>query len=167
MTRNEQQSKKSTSKRGGDQTPQQNKVQLICILHFKDPKPNDREIKAKFFEADDAEVSEQIMCYSTGDIQANLVILMERIVGLGDLYDMWQDGDSRKLSQSMHRALNGQVKKDWNRIITGVANWNAVDKDEFVRLLQRLATKTFGTKAYKTQIKVASRLWKQEKSKIH
>jgi hypothetical protein len=54
----------------------------------------------------------------------------------------------------MHRALTGQVKKDWSRIIGEVTDWNDIDRSEFVRLLQRLATKTFGTKAYKTQIKV-------------
>lgn len=91
MTKNEQ-SKKSNSKSGGNQTPQQNKPQLKCVLHFKDPKPNDASIKAKFFEADNSKVSEQIMCWKTGDIHANLVILMDRMVGLGDLYNMWDNG---------------------------------------------------------------------------
>ena len=133
MAKNEH-SKKSSSKSGGNQTPQQNKPQLKCILHFKDPKPSDQEIKAKFFESDDTEVSEQIMCFSTGDNPANLVILMERIVGLGDLYDMWEEGNLRKLSQSMHRALTGQVKKDWSKVITKVTDWNDIDRSGFVLL---------------------------------
>ena len=125
----------------------------LKLKHFKDPKPTDRKIKAKFFESDDTEVSEQIMCFSTGDNPANLVILMERIVGLGDLYDMWEEGNSRKLSQSMHRALTGQVKKDWSKVIIDV-DWNDIDKLGFIQLLQKLATKTFGTKAYKKQIQI-------------
>jgi hypothetical protein len=76
MTKNDM-PKKAFSKSGGNQAPQQNKPQLKCILHFKDPKPNDSEIKAKFYEADDSEVSEQIMCFKTGDVHANLVILMD------------------------------------------------------------------------------------------
>ncbi len=59
--------KKASSKDGGNQAPLQNKPQLKCILHFKDPKANDSEIKAKFYEADDSEVSKQIMCFKTGD----------------------------------------------------------------------------------------------------
>ena len=69
------------------------------------------------------------MCYKMGDVQANLVILMDQIVRLGDLYDMWQDGYSQKLSQRMHHALTGQVKKDWSRIIGDVEDWNNIDKD--------------------------------------
>ena len=52
-----------------------------CILQFKPPKPSQESIKAKFFEADNTEVSEQIRCYSSGDDRANLVALMSRIVG--------------------------------------------------------------------------------------
>ena len=145
MTKDDK-SKKAHSKSGGDQAPQRIKPQLNCILHFKDPKPNDKEIKAKFFEADESEVSEQIMCFKTGDVHANLVILMDRMVGLGDLYDMWNDGDSRKLGQSLHRALSGQVKKDWERIMRDVADWGDIDKEEFIRLLKQLAKKTFAQK---------------------
>ena len=94
------------------------------------------------------------MCFKTGDVHANLVILMDRMVGLGDLYDMWNDGDSRKLGQSLHRALSGQVKKDWERIMRDVADWGDIDKEEFIRLLKQLAKKTFGPKAFKQQCKV-------------
>ena len=80
---------------------------------------------------------------------------------VGDLYDMWQDGDSRKLSQSMHRALTGQVKKDWSRIIGEVTDWNDIDRSEFVRLLQRLATKTFGTKEKQAFDEADAAEWKQ------
>ena len=153
MTKDDK-AKRASLKSGGNQAPQQNKPQLKCILHFKDPKPNDKEIKAKFYEADDSEVSEQIMCYKTGDVHANLVILMDRMVGLGDLYDMWNDGDSRKLGQSLHRALSGQVKKDWQRIMGDVVDWDNIDKEEFIRLLKQLAKKTFGPKAFKQQCKV-------------
>jgi hypothetical protein len=66
MMKNDKQ-KKASSKDGGNQAPLQNKPQLKCILHFKDPKANDSEIKAKFYEADDSEVSKQIMCFKTGD----------------------------------------------------------------------------------------------------
>ena len=66
MMKNEKQ-KKASSKDGGNQAPSQNKPQLKCILHFRDQKPNDSsKIKAKFYEADDSEVSEQIMCFKTG-----------------------------------------------------------------------------------------------------
>jgi hypothetical protein len=54
MTKNEKQ-KKASSKDGDNQAPSQNKPQLKCILHFKDPKPNDSEIKAKFYKADNSE----------------------------------------------------------------------------------------------------------------
>jgi len=56
-----------------------------CIIRFKTPKPSEEVMKAKFFEADDTEVSEQVRCYQTGDDHANLVTLMSRIIGLGDL----------------------------------------------------------------------------------
>ncbi len=63
-----------------------------CILRFKDPKPNDESIKAKFTESDRAEVSKQIRGWKTGDNEANLVALMNRLVSLGDMYEMWEDG---------------------------------------------------------------------------
>jgi hypothetical protein len=38
----------------------QSQPKTDCILRFKDPKPNDESIKAKFTESDGAEVSKQI-----------------------------------------------------------------------------------------------------------
>ena len=67
-------------------------AKVNCIPRFKEPKPSDHEIKAKFYEADDTEVSEQIRKFKTGDNDANLIGLMNEIVGLGDLYAMWEDG---------------------------------------------------------------------------
>ena len=65
------------------------------------------------------------------------MILMDQMVGLGDLYNMWNDGDSQKLGQSLHRALTGQVKKDWQKIMGDVTDWSEVNNEEFIRLLKR------------------------------
>ena len=62
--------------------------ELNCILLFKDPKPSNREIKAKPYEADDTKVSEQIKKFKTDDNDTNLIGLMNNIVSLGDLYVM-------------------------------------------------------------------------------
>ncbi len=91
----------------------QSQPKINCILRFKDPKLNDESIKAKFTESNGAEVSEQIRSWKTGDNKANLVALMNRLVSLGDKYEMWEDGKSKKLCQTMSRALEGQVQDDW------------------------------------------------------
>ena len=98
-------------------------VKVNCILRFKESKPSDQQIKAKFYEADDTKVSEQIRKFKTGNDDTNLVGLMNEIVGLGNLYAMWEDGKSQKLSQTLSRALEGQVRTDWLEII-GVHEWD-------------------------------------------
>jgi hypothetical protein len=49
--------KPGKSNRSGRKASSNNQLQLI---HVKDPKPNDKSIKAKFMESGGAEVSEQI-----------------------------------------------------------------------------------------------------------
>ncbi len=98
-----------------------------CILRFKDPKPNEESIKAKFTESNGAKVSEQIGGWKTGDNEANLDALMNRMVSLGDMYKMWEDGKSKKLCQTMSRALEGQVRDDWQKLVNDQDDW---DEDE-------------------------------------
>jgi hypothetical protein len=131
-----------------------NQPKVNCIIQYKDPKPSDESIKAKFTESDGAEVSKVIRGYKTSDNQANLVLLMNRMVTLGDLYDMFENGKSKKLAQTMSRALDGQVRDDWIEIINDVDNWeNDNKKQEFIRLLKRLGSEAFGPKAFKNQCK--------------
>jgi hypothetical protein len=144
---------KQASKCSGNKALQTNKFQPKIVLQFKDPKPSDDQIKSKFYVADESEATEQIRCFKTGDNHANLVNVMSRIVWLGNSYELWENGDSRKLAQSLNRALSGQVKDEWEEILGDVNDWRNVDKDRFVRMLQRLGTKTFGPKAYKQQCK--------------
>ncbi len=63
MSKNNQ--SKQASKCGDNKAPQANKSQLKIGLQFKDPKPSDDQIKAKFYEADKSEVIEQIRCFKT------------------------------------------------------------------------------------------------------
>ena len=93
MSKNNQ--SKQASKRGSNKAPQTNKIQPKIVLQFKNPKPSDDQIKSKFYEADESEVTEQIRCFKTGDNHANLVNIMSRIVGLGNSYELWENGDSR------------------------------------------------------------------------
>jgi hypothetical protein len=135
--------------RGGNNHPK-----LNCIIHFKDPKPSDKSIKAKFTKSDGAEVSEVIRRYKTSDNQANLVLLMNRIVNMGDLYDMFESGKSRKLAQTMSQALDGQVRDDWIKILNDVDDWdNGNKRKEFIQLIKKLGSATFGPKAFKNQCK--------------
>ncbi len=102
----------------------QSQPKTDCILHFKDPKPNDELIKAKFTESDGAEVSEKIRGWQTGDNKANLLASMNRMVSLGDMYEMWEDGKSKKLCQTMSRALEGQVQDDWQELVNDRDDWD-------------------------------------------
>ncbi len=63
MSKNNQ--SKQASKRSGKKAQQVNKSQLKIVLQFKDPKPSNDQIKAKFYEADKSEVIEQIRCFQT------------------------------------------------------------------------------------------------------
>ena len=55
---------------------------------------------------------------------------MSQIVGLGNSYGLWEGKrDSRKLAQSLNRALTSQVKDNWEEILGDVNNWNDVNKD--------------------------------------
>jgi hypothetical protein len=63
----------------------QSHPKVECILHFKDTKPNEETIKAKFTESGGTEVSEIIRRWN-GDYKANLVALMNRMVTLGYLH---------------------------------------------------------------------------------
>ena len=144
---------KQASKCSGNKASQTNKFQPKVVLQFKDLKPSDDQIKSKFYKADGSEVTEQIRCFKIGDNHANLVYIMSRIVGLGNSYKLWENGDSRKLAQALNRALSGQVKDDWEEILGDVNNWRDVDKDGFVQMLQKLGTKTFGRKLINSNAK--------------
>ena len=111
---------KQASKSGGNQASRTNKFQPKIVLQFKDPKPSNDQIKSKFYEADDSEVTEQIRCFKTGDNHANLVNIMSCIVGLGNSYELWENGNLRKLAQTLNRALSGQVKDNWEEILGDV-----------------------------------------------
>jgi hypothetical protein len=93
---------KQASKCSGNKALQTNKFQPKIVLQFKDPKPSDDQIKSKFYVADESEATEQIRCFKTGDNHANLVNVMSRIVWLGNSYELWENGDSRKLAQSLN-----------------------------------------------------------------
>ncbi len=77
------------------------------------------------------------------------------MVTLGDLYKMWGNERSKKLAQTMSRALEGQVQDNWQEIMSEQDNWDEdKQKQKFVQMLQNLGTKTFGSKAFKQQCKV-------------
>ena len=140
---------KSNSKSGGGK-PSTSKSGNI--IRFKPPKSSDESIKAKFFESDDTEVSEVIRTYQSGDDHANLIALMSRMVGLGDLYELWEEGKSQKLTQMMARALDNQAREEWQQITSEMDDWQQEDmRRQFIRLLQRLAAQVFGPTAFKTQ----------------
>ncbi len=133
------------------------------LLQAKDPKPNDEAIKAKLTESDGTEVSKQIRGWKTGDVEANLVALMNQTVSLGEMCDMWDDAPkAKKLCQTMSRALEGQVRDDWQELVYDGANWDAAQqKEKFLTMLQELGQQTFGPKAFKQQCKVLKALKQQ------
>ncbi len=65
---------------------------------------------------------------------------MSRVVSLGEMYDMWDDAPkAKKLCQTMARALEGQVRDDWQELVNDRADWNAADqKQQFLTMLQKL-----------------------------
>jgi hypothetical protein len=87
MGKDDNNSKPSRSERSVQRKPSNNQPQpkVDCNLCFKDPKPSDDTIKAKFAKSDGAEVSKQIRGYKTGNNKANLIVLMNQMVTLGDL----------------------------------------------------------------------------------
>lgn len=68
---------------------------------FKPPKPSQDTVKAKFNEYEDTKVSENIQSYQAGNDYGNLVALMSCMVRLGDMYELWIEGKSRRLAQVM------------------------------------------------------------------
>ena len=56
-------SKQDSKPDGKGQPNDQNQPKVNCILHFKDPKPSNNFIKAKFYEADETEVSKLILLH--------------------------------------------------------------------------------------------------------
>jgi hypothetical protein len=80
---------------------------------------------------------------------------MNQLVSLGDMYEMWEDGKSKKLCQTMSRALVGQVQDDWQELVNNRDDWDEDEqKKKFIRMLQNLGSRTFGPNAFKQQCKV-------------
>jgi hypothetical protein len=125
---NSQKSKSGSRSHRKKNCSDNNQPKVNCIIQLKDPKPSDESIKAKFTKSDGAEVSEVIHGYKASNNQANLMLLMNRITNLGDLYDMFENGISKKLTQKMSRALDGQVRDDWIEIVNDVNDWDNDDK---------------------------------------
>ncbi len=69
---------------------------------------------------------------------------------------MWDDAPkAKKLCQTMSRALEGQVRDDWQELGNDRADWNDADqKQQFLTMLQKLGQQAFGPKAFKQQCKV-------------
>lgn len=80
-----------------------------CVLHFKQSKLCS-EVKTKFLDANNDKDLEIINCYRTGNDHAHLVNLMSTIVGLGNLYKLWDKAKMHKLMQMMARALDRQAR---------------------------------------------------------
>jgi hypothetical protein len=55
--------------------------------------------------------------FKTGDVDVYLVTLINQIVCLGNLYEMWEDRKLTRLAQKMSRALEGKAKDNWLEII--------------------------------------------------
>jgi len=68
------------------------------IIRFKIPKLNETEIKAKFKDDGDEEVTEIVHVYHEGDNDYNLISLMKTIIELGDTYNAWEEGRSKRLA---------------------------------------------------------------------
>ncbi len=68
------------------------------------------------------------------------------------MYGLWIEGKSKKLAQVLSRALDDQVREEWQAITSEINNWEQADmKTIFIQLLQQLGTQVFGPKAFKTQ----------------
>ena len=83
---NDSKSAKSNQSNRRTASNNQSHLKVECILRFKDPKPNEETIKAKLTESSRTEVSEIIHGWKTGDNDANLMALMNRMVTLGSLH---------------------------------------------------------------------------------
>ncbi len=71
------------------------------------------------------------------------------MVTLGDLYEVWENEKLKKLAQTMLQALEGQVRYDWQEIMSEQDNCDKdKQKQKFVQMLQTLGTKTFGPNAF-------------------
>jgi hypothetical protein len=51
---------------------------------------------------------------------------------------MWEEGKSQKLAQTMSQAPEGQVCNDWQEIIGKQNDWDNIEMDQFVKMLQQL-----------------------------
>ncbi len=134
-----------------NQSDQKAQPKTNCILRFKDPKPNDKSIKAKSTESNGVEVTKQIRSRKTGNNEANLVALMNRMVSLGEMSQMWEDRKSRKLCQVMARALDGQAREDWQELVNEQNDdWDEEEqKRKFIQMPQSLGLAKFDPKAFK------------------
>jgi hypothetical protein len=140
----------SNSKSKSNKKSQSNKSG--CIIKLKPPKLTEDTVKAKFLKDDGTEVSKNIRTFQSGEDYGNLVALMSCIVGLGNMYGLWIDGKSRKLSQVMARTLDDQVREEWQTITSELNDWDQAEmKAIFIQLLQRLGTQVFGPTTFKTQ----------------
>ena len=131
-----------------------NQPKVNCVLRFKDPKPSDESIKTNH-RSHGSEVSEVICGFKTGDAEANLVALMNRIINLGDLYEMWRrkvkKASSDDVSSTRRPSQRWLVRM--NKRSRGLES-TSKRKRSFQWLLQKLGQATFGPKAYIQQRKV-------------
>ena len=94
------------------------------IIPFKIPKPNESKLKAKFTDGDNEKVEEVVHVFHEGDKDYNLIVLMKHIIKLGDTYDLWVVGKTKKLAQEvLARALNGKPRSKWMYLLSERVNW--------------------------------------------
>ena len=120
------------------------------IIPFKIPKPNESKLKAKFTDDDEEEVEEVVQVFHEGDKDYNLIVLMKQIIELGDTYDLWTGGKTKKLAQVLARALNGKPRSKWTYLMSERVTWTEPGgmRKPLIRMFQELSTELFGDDAF-------------------
>ena len=100
------------------------KKQAKALLPYKAVSAGKDKLKVKVKDADDIYVSEMILIFKDGQPFEQLVITLEQIIEIAEIYDMCP-AKSRQLHQIIGRVLNGMAKDFYKDSVSPIPPaWN-------------------------------------------
>ena len=146
--------RKQSSSQGQPRSKQE-KLASKVVCKYTKSKQTGESLTVKFKDDDGEECKETLYIYKRSDKKDLLIDLAKRLVKIADRYDYWDDGQAKKIYQTMGRCLEEDLEDKWIEKQNSVRDWSATAttlKAKFIKHVQELAADVCGKYAYEQQI---------------
>ena len=123
-----------------------------AILKLGPPPASERTTAIKLNDALNNQVKERLDDWRDGDNARILIDVLSKSISICKKYNLYNNtGDWKAVAQGVSRALTGKCKKEWDKLVNDLNNWNAGGANKHKLLVQKFSQKVFKKKGYETQ----------------